>query len=702
MGGRATLGDARGGGVGSDALRDFAPPAARWILRERPPSGTVALVAEGLGLSEVVSELLTMRGFEDAGTVADYLEPRLEHLRAPSELPDAERAADRIVAAIHAEESILAHGDYDVDGMCGVALLTRFLRGLGGRVTPFVPSRDDGYDLGPAGLAAARASGATLIVTVDCGTQAHRTIAEAAAEGIDTVVTDHHKVAGALPDAVAVVNPMRLDSRYPDSKLCGAAIAHKLCVLVSQRMEGDPEVIEDYLDLLALATVADVVSLDGENRVLVQRGLERINRSRLAGVMALLKVSGITHYAPRNPRGNPGPGSKRNRNASGGDAADSRGQWRRRRTPLRATVGHLGFRLGPRLNAAGRVGDSMDGVRLLLTDDPQEASVLAQRLDRLNEERRSLVETTVEEALEIIRSKHDPERDAGIVVSGEGWRPGVVGIVASRIAEELYRPTIVVAFDGEEGKGSGRSIPGFDLYSSVAACSGHLVRFGGHRAAAGLTVERAKLDSFRRAFARAARERLHPEFKQPVLKLDLELDLEAVADGVARELERLEPHGPGNPRPVFFARNVRFEEFDGPGRRQGSSPGRRRESSGKRKAYGTEPWKSEHIRATMLQGRTRLGVVGWQMASDWPIETLRKGTFDVAFSLGIDSWARPPKPRAVLKGLRSAEGTGPMASSRMARGVSRHERSARSAEERAAGRDSLASAREPQQGRLAL
>jgi len=486
----------------------------RWLRSPAPPPEVVSALADDLDLPETLCSLLAVRGITDPENAKRHLRPLLAHLDDPARLPDASAAVDRLAHALDEGETILVHGDYDVDGVCATALYTRVLRRLGGRVVPFVPHRiRDGYDLGAAGLRRAREAGATLLVTADCGTVAHEAVAQARATGIDVVVTDHHTPGATLPSAVAVVNPARCEAADDDAP-CGAGVAFKVASLLARRRGMDDESLAWYLDLVAVATVADLVPLRGENRVLARYGLRVLRRTLNPGLRALLDVTGLA-----------------------GSNVDA---------------GKVGFVLAPRINAAGRVGDADEALRLLLTDDAGEARALAASLDEHNHRRRDEDRRTLDEALALLREGYDSERDYGVVLASEGWHPGVIGIVASRIVERIHRPTVLVALDGEGGRGSARSIPGFDLYEAVRACAPHLERFGGHRQAAGMDLRRSELDGFRACFREVCARRLEgEELLRPAVRIDLELPIERADLDLCTLLRHLGPHGIGNRRPVF-------------------------------------------------------------------------------------------------------------------------------------------------------
>jgi len=576
----------------SRAATRLRPPEAIWREPEPPDSAAVADLSRTLRLPETVCAVLVARGIAEPDFAKRFLRPELDHLHDAADLADGVRAAERIAGAVRSGERILVHGDYDVDGICAAAMLTRWLRRLGGDVVPFVPHRlRDGYDFSEAGLERARASGATLIVTADCGTVAHEPIARASAEGIDVVVTDHHTVGGTLPPAVAVVNPQRLDCPYPEKGLCGTGLAYKLCDLVGRALGADPDALVTYLDLVALATVADLVPLSGENRVLVSYGLRRFSDSRVEGIDALLDVTGLDRTA--------------------------------------VTAGQLGFVVAPRINAAGRIGESEDALRLLLTDDREEARGLARQLDAINERRREEDQRTLDEALERLEEEYDPERDFGVVVAGEGWHPGVIGIVASRVVERIHRPVVLVALDGAQGRGSARSIPGFHLYEAIAECSGHLGRFGGHKQAAGMDVARSSVEAFRAAFNEAARRRLEPEHLRPTLRPDAAVRLDELDLQLVHWMEYLAPHGIGNAGPLLLARAVRVS--------------------------GARVVGDSHLKATLVDGEARLDGIGFGLAERRPPDSFGDEPHDVLLRVERNEWRGRVAPQARLVDLRPAE-----------------------------------------------
>ncbi len=491
-------------------------------MARQPDNGAARALADALSLPLPLAALLVQRGFHDPDAAKAFLRPPLATLADPLTLAGMSEAVAVIAAAVKAKQRILVHGDYDVDGQCAAALLTRALRAAGADAQPFLPHRmNDGYDFGPAGLAEAQRISAALIVTCDCGITAVETVARARAAGIDVVVTDHHLPGASLPSANAVVDPQRADDSSGLGMLCGTGIAFKLVQALVEPLDLPKAYPHHLLDYVALATVADVVPLVGENRTLVKHGLKLLAQSRWVGLRALL------------------------------DRAKLAGQ------DLRAA--QVGFILAPRLNAVGRIADANDGLRLLLTDDTAEAAVLADRFEILNKERQDLDQRILDEVMvEIERDYADPALHAAIVLAGDGWHPGVVGIVASRVVERFGRPTFLIGLADESGKGSGRSIEGFDLHDALLECADRLERFGGHRMAAGLSIKRDAVAAFRERFNAIALRRLAPGDLGPTQRVDLELTLDQVTDDLERWGRQLEPCGMGNPGPVFGVRNVRL------------------------------------------------------------------------------------------------------------------------------------------------
>jgi len=548
---------------------------ARWAVAAPPdPQLTAALVSD-LHIPEPLAAILVQRGLAAPERARAFLRPDLERLSDPLAWADMPLAVELITAAVRGGTPILIHGDYDVDGQCAAALLTRVLASVGGRVHAFVPHRlRDGYDFGEAGLREAQRARAGLIITCDCGITAGEAVRAARAAGIDVIVTDHHLPGDTLPPASAVLDPRRADCPSTDKDLCGTGVAFKLAQALVPALGLSPHLPLHFLDFVALATVADVVPLTGENRILVRHGLKMLAASRWIGLRALVEAAGLSGR------------------------------------PIRS--GHVGFILAPRLNAAGRIGDANDGLRLLLSEDPQEAAAIARDLETLNARRQALDQRILDEAVEVAERVLRPD-DRALVLAGDGWHAGVIGIVASRLVERYGRPTFLVGWDegGEMGRGSGRSIAGFDLHAALHRVGQHLEKYGGHTMAAGLTIRRDRYEAFRVAFLQVAGELLSPDDLVPAQRVDLELPLGLVSDELEKLIRHLEPCGPGNPAPVFGVRHAR--------------------------AVGARRVGTNHLRFTLDDESGVLPAIAFQWADVVPDAWLAQ-RLDVAFRLERDEW----------------------------------------------------------------
>jgi len=539
-------------------------------------------------LPAAICELLAARGIHSIDSAKRFLRPGLDQIEAPEAIADLARAADRLAAAVRSGEMILVHGDYDVDGICSTTLMTRALRALGARVTPFIPDRlKDGYDLSAAGVAAAEKNGARVVLTCDCGTTAVEPARALRAAGIDLIISDHHLPGHALPEAFALVNPRRVDCPSADKDLAAVGVAYKLALAVTARLQGDARVVHDMLDLVALATIADVAPLRGENRILVRHGLKRLNETTNLGLKSLIRAARL----------------------------DGK--------PL--TAGRVGFTLAPRLNALGRLRQAIRGVELLLAESESTANAIARECEELNETRQGMDRRILEEALGRIDAM-DLDTTYGIVLDSTEWHAGVIGIVASRVVERTGRPAMMIAVQDGVGKGSGRSISAFDLHEALQACTDLLVKHGGHRAAAGLTIEPSRIGAFAERFNAVARERLKPEDLVPELRTDLELPLDAADESLERALRHLEPFGVGNPGPVFVARGVRI--VGGP---------RKVGADGLKMQLGTS--------------RGAMDGVGWGLAAR--AGEIRSGdVVDIAYKLDVNEYQGARTLQAVLQDFR--------------------------------------------------
>ncbi len=486
-------------------------PAARWILAET--NG-----APGLCASACISRLLHGRGLTTNAEAEEFLRPRLARLRDPFLLPQMRAAVDRILLAVASRERVVLYGDYDVDGVTSLALLNEMLVAYGAPPALFLPSRiDEGYGLSPEGVARCwQLHQPQLLVAVDCGTSSCAEIADLKARGADVIVFDHHEPKAELPDCVALVNP-KTGAPNEFTYLCSVGVVFKLCHALLKTSPVPGFDLRRRLDLVALGTVADIVPLEGENRILVHHGSREIAQRRLFGLASLMDVAAV-------------------------------------RAPIVSE--HIGFRLGPRLNAAGRLTTAERALRLLLSTDATESAALAAELDMQNRERQSL-EREIVAAAEALILERNLAAESAIVLGERGWHPGVLGIVASRIARKYHRPTFVIGFDENGvGKGSGRSIPGFSLVAALGRCGELLEKFGGHEMAAGLTISESNFLDFAAAFTAICRELLTADDLEPRLLLDHELTLGELNWDLLRWHELLQPFGNGNPQPLFFARAV--------------------------------------------------------------------------------------------------------------------------------------------------
>ncbi len=577
----------------------------RWVLpgtgdgtAERAAS---RLVAE-LTLDPLAARVLVARGLAEPADASRFLAHGLNDLPDPFRMTGMSPAVERLIRAIVQGEKITLYGDYDVDGVCSTALLSLFLGSVGARPATYIPHRiDEGYGLNLRAVERIATDGTRVLVSLDCGITSLSEVARARELGLDVVVVDHHAVPDTLPPATAVLNPLQPGCDYPTKVLCAAGVTFNLVMALrrSLRTLGHfarrPEPpLKPLLDLVALATVADVVPLTGANRILVKHGLDSLGRAERPGVRALKEVAGLE--------------------------PDSR-----------VGVGQVGFQLGPRINAAGRLDDASVGLQLLRARTLEEARPLAKELNHANEERRLLEHRMLGEA--IAQAEARPGTRA-LVLWDATWHPGVVGIVAARVVERFHRPTLIIGVQGEVAKGSGRSIEGFHLVEALRECAEHLSRFGGHRHAAGLTVPTERLPDFRRSFERVAALRLREEDLEPRCRVDAVVDLDTLSERAVEALGVLGPFGAGNPEPTFVVRNVLAQPRILDSRRSG--PG--------------------HLKLS-LPGAPRLDAIGFGMASR---SAELVGPVDLAFQAGVDVWKGRSRVSLRLRDLRAAGGDGPV------------------------------------------
>jgi single-stranded-DNA-specific exonuclease len=511
----------------------------RWRIRPHD-TDRVAYLERAAGIPAVVAHLLLSRGVADPLAARKFLAAKLSDLRDPAELPGASLAAELIHRAVVEKRRIVVYGDYDADGMTASAILFSCLRLLGADVGYHVPNRlEDGYGLNDEALRTLARRGAQMVVTVDCGIASLREADTARELGLELIVTDHHEMAERLPDAAAIVHPRLPGHGYPFGGLCGAGVALKLAWAICQRASGAQRVspaMRDFLvsavGLAAIGTVADVVPLIDENRLIVRHGLGSLQAQPLPGLAALMKVTGLDRKATL--------------------ASED-----------------IAFTLGPRLNAAGRLGQAQLGVELLTTQSAERAQSLAEYIHQLNNSRDSLDRSVFQAARKQISEQHDPEAEPALVLAGRGWHAGVIGLVAGRLAERYHRPVVLISLDElgvKPGIGSGRSVPGFNLFEALQACSQRLAGFGGHAAAAGLQIAEVDIDGFRAEFCEYAAGEIDAEQRVASLHIDVEAPLAQLTLKTVEQIEQLAPFGEGNARPVLCSSGVVLAE---PPRRMG-------------------------------------------------------------------------------------------------------------------------------------
>lgn len=571
------------------------------IAAQSPDSlGLIKKLTDELNISPTLAQLLVNRKIDSYEKARVFFRPDMSDLHDPFLMDGMEKAVERITRALANQETILVYGDYDVDGTNGTALLWSFFRTVGANVSYFIPDRiKDGYGLSHRGIEVAKERGATLLITVDCGVTAVEQVRAARAANIDVIICDHHEPSDTLPDAYALLDPIKPGCPYPYKALSGCGVAFKLVQALLTRPEtlglqswlGDKAdaLLRSYLDLVTLATTADIVPLTEENRALVKLGLDLINSNPRPGIRALVETSGTK--------------------------------------PGRISAGQIVFILAPRINAVGRIGDAMRAVELLTCESYDKALSLARVFEEENRTRRKLDEEAFLEAQQIVEDFLDVEADSAIVLHQESWHPGVIGIVASRLVERYYRPTIMLTTVDGVVKGSARSISGFDIHQALKRCEDKLLQFGGHKYAAGLSVDPDRVDEFKEAFNAVAKELLTDELLTPRLNIEAEIDLDELTPKFVGTLNRFAPYGPGNMRPIFAARNV---ELYGPPKIVGNN----------------------HLRFKVRNNGRVFDAIGFNLGG--LIERLQNGTrrVDIAFSIDEGEYAGELVPQLKIRDIK--------------------------------------------------
>ena len=548
----------------------------RWKIKQ-PSEDHVASLKKEFNTSEIIAKVLANRGIESLKSSHNFFNPSNDQLHDPFMMKNMDIAVDRISKNIQNQKPILIFGDYDVDGTTGASLLYLGLKDLNAIVEYYIPHREkEGYGLSSGGIDYAHSIGADLLITCDCGINAFEPVDYANEHGVDIIITDHHIPDKKLPNAYAVLNPKQKGCEYPFKGLCGCGVAFKLISALSEKSGIGQNVGLNYLDLVALATSADMVPILDENRVLVHGGLDQLEESKSPGIHQLLVQTGLV-----------------------GESLN---------------VGKLVFGLAPKINAAGRMGDANRTVELLTTSDKTRAEELASILVRENKRRQLIQEDIVNDAIRLVHSQVDLENNKVVIIGSKGWHPGVVGIVASRIKDEFSRPAIVIAFDKEGiGKGSARSIPNLDLYEALSYAAKFLEGYGGHPMAAGLTVREDKFENFKSLFLRNVNKILTNDDLIPAISIDGEMALTDINSRFMRFLEKLGPFGPGNMRPKFVSRNLSI--------------------SGQPRLMG----KGEHIRFIVSQNGRNYPAVGFKLSSHYE-DLIRGVPVDIAYVVEVNQW----------------------------------------------------------------
>ena len=550
-----------------------------------------------LGLDPLAARVLVARGVSEPQEAARFLSHELTDLPDPFRMKGMSAAVERLTRAIVQQEKVTLYGDYDVDGVCSTALLSLFLDAVGASPQTYIPHRiDEGYGLNIRAVERIAQEGTRLLVSLDCGITSVAEVARARDLGMEVVIVDHHTVPGTLPEATAVLNPHQPGCEYPTRALCAAGVAFNLVMALRRSLrtlgwfERRPEpALKPLMDLVALATVCDVVPLTGANRILVRHGLEALGRAARPGIRALKEVAGL------EPEG-------------------------------AVSAGQVGFRLGPRINAAGRLDDASVGLQLLRTRNLSEARHLADRLDRENEARQKIERQMLVEA---VAQAEERQGARGLVLWAEGWHPGVVGIVAARVVERFHKPTLIIGVQGGVGKGSARSVEGFHLVEALTECAEHLSRFGGHRHAAGVTLEAQRLHDFRRAFEAVAARQLREEDLEARCRVDVVVQPDELTERAVGALAALGPFGAGNPEPTFVAESLRAQGRIVTAKNGGVA----------------------HLKL-VLPSAPALDTIGFGMGPRLPEVD---GPVDLAFQPSVETWNGRTRVSLKLRDLRAAE-----------------------------------------------
>lgn len=545
----------------------------RWNLPEADKQKADSL-QQALRIHPAICQILVQRGIDSFDSAKDYFRPSLSHLHDPWLMKDMDKAVERILMAVSRKEKILVFGDYDVDGTTAVACMYQFLKKIHSPLDFYIPHRyREGYGVSKAGIDFAYENGFTLIIALDCGIKSADLIAYAKTIGIDFIICDHHLPDEILPDAVAILNPKQKDCNYPYQELCGCGVGFKLISALAPQFGLGNDAVLEYIDLVATAIAADIVPMTGENRVLAFHGLQKVNQNPNKGIKALMQLSGLVKDLQIN---------------------------------------NLVFMIAPRVNAAGRMDDARKAVEMFVAETDAEALHYAEMLHSDNSERKEADVSITTEALEVIAGNEEWVSRKSTLVFKETWHKGVVGIVASRLIEHYYRPTIVLTRSGDYAAGSARSVPGFNLYEAIHACREHLLGYGGHFAAAGMTLELHQVDAFRNKFEEVVAATIDPQLLIPEILIDAEINFKDITWPFYNIIQQMEPFGPENLRPLFVARRVMDTGW-------------------------SRIVKEQHLRFVLRQDNITLTGIGFGMAEKWALLQQKK-PIDVVFKIDENEW----------------------------------------------------------------
>ena len=562
----------------------------RWNILEADDQIVTSLY-ESLKVPKVLCKIFVQRGIDTYEKAKDFFRPQLTELHSPWLMKDMDKAVDRIISAFNKNEKILVFGDYDVDGTTSVACMYQFLKKNHSNLEFYIPHRyREGYGVSKAGVDYAKENGFTLIIALDCGIKSVDLITYAKEIGIEFIVCDHHLPDEILPPAIAILNPKQVDCNYPYKELCGCGVGFKLIAALTEKLNLPAESAFEYLDLLATAIAADIVPMTGENRILAFHGLIKANKNPNYGIKALCKLSGLNKELH---------------------------------------ITNLVFMIAPRVNAAGRMDDATKAVQMFVAETEENALQFAEQLHSDNTDRKEADKAITEEALALINDNKEWIHRKSTLVFKPHWHKGVVGIVASRLIEHHYRPTIVLTQSGDVVAGSARSVPGFNLYEAIHACREHLLGYGGHFAAAGMTLETDQVDAFREKFEAVVACTITPELLVPEIIIDAEISLKDIKQSFFDIIAQMEPFGPENLRPVFISRNVKDNGW-------------------------SKIVKEDHIRFSLIQDEIIITGIGFNMADKFQLLADKK-PIDVVYSIDENEWQEKKTLQLKMIDFRSSE-----------------------------------------------